>query len=320
MDGGNRLRWIGFAFGGPRRWRSRVATPCHCGDCHRCDRRRRRRGCGPPACGPPAPAPATAPPPEVGVVTSSRATCRSPSNFPAAWSVIAMSRSAPRSAASCSSANSRKAPCQRGPGPVPHRPGDLPGRAGPRRGAARPGASDPEPGGGELQAHRGTGSAAQVATAKQREEALAPRDQARAAVQLARGRGRERHAEPGYTDGHARRWRGHRAAVAPDGTLIQAQQTLLTTITPARSGLCELLLHRRRGTGRSGRSTKRRAQADLSERTSRSSCSSATAPPIRRPARSTRRPGGSTRRPARSRRARSSPTRTAACCRASSCA
>src|SRR5262245_22943663 len=71
-----------------------------------------------------------------------------------------------------------------------------------------------------------------VATEKQREDALAARDQARAAVQAAQAEIAHAKLNLGYTEVHAP-VAGLTSLTSPSiGSLIQAQQTLLTTITP----------------------------------------------------------------------------------------
>jgi membrane fusion protein (multidrug efflux system) len=71
-----------------------------------------------------------------------------------------------------------------------------------------------------------------VATEKQREDALASRDQARASVQAAQAEIANAKLNLGYTDVRAP-VAGLTSLQTPSiGTLIQAQQTLLTTITP----------------------------------------------------------------------------------------
>jgi membrane fusion protein (multidrug efflux system) len=71
-----------------------------------------------------------------------------------------------------------------------------------------------------------------VATEKQREDALASRDQARASVQAAEAEIATAKLNLGYTDVRAP-VAGLTSLQTPSiGTLIQAQQTLLTTITP----------------------------------------------------------------------------------------
>jgi membrane fusion protein (multidrug efflux system) len=71
-----------------------------------------------------------------------------------------------------------------------------------------------------------------VATEKQREDALASRDQARASVQAAEAEIATAKLNLGYTDVRAP-GAGLTSLQTPSiGTLIQAQQTLLTTITP----------------------------------------------------------------------------------------
>jgi membrane fusion protein (multidrug efflux system) len=71
-----------------------------------------------------------------------------------------------------------------------------------------------------------------VATEKQREDALASRDQARASVQVAQAEIANAKLNLGYTDVRAP-VAGLTSLQTPSvGTLIQAQQTLLTTVTP----------------------------------------------------------------------------------------
>jgi membrane fusion protein (multidrug efflux system) len=71
-----------------------------------------------------------------------------------------------------------------------------------------------------------------VATEKQREDALATRDQARATVQAAQAEVANAKLNLGYTEIRAP-VAGLTALTSPSiGSLIQAQQTLLTTITP----------------------------------------------------------------------------------------
>lgn len=71
-----------------------------------------------------------------------------------------------------------------------------------------------------------------VSTDKQREDATAARDQARASVELAQAEIANAKLNLGYTDVHAP-VAGVTALQSPSiGSLIQAQQTLLTTITP----------------------------------------------------------------------------------------
>jgi membrane fusion protein, multidrug efflux system len=71
-----------------------------------------------------------------------------------------------------------------------------------------------------------------VSTEKQREEALAARDQARASVQLAQAEIASARLNLGYTDVNAPVAGVTSLQSQSIGTLIQAQQTLLTTITP----------------------------------------------------------------------------------------
>lgn len=71
-----------------------------------------------------------------------------------------------------------------------------------------------------------------VSTEKQREEALAARDQARASVQLAEAEIASARLNLGYTDVNAPIAGVTSLQSQSIGTLIQAQQTLLTTITP----------------------------------------------------------------------------------------
>jgi membrane fusion protein (multidrug efflux system) len=71
-----------------------------------------------------------------------------------------------------------------------------------------------------------------IATEKQREDALAARDQARASIQGAEAEVANAKLNLGYTDIHAP-VAGLTSLQSPSiGTLVQAQQTLLTTITP----------------------------------------------------------------------------------------
>ena len=174
--------------------------------------------------------------------------------MPAASPASATSRCARRSAASCSSANTRKA-SRVTQGQVLFRidPATYQvaldrargaARSRRRRRSARPRRTSTGP---RNSFRRG------VSTDKQRDEAAAAARPGPRQRPARRGRDRERQAQ-------SRLHRRSTAPVAgvtalqspPIGTLIQAQQTLLTTITPARSGLCELLVHRRAGPGLPG--------------------------------------------------------------------
>jgi membrane fusion protein, multidrug efflux system len=140
-----------------------------------------------------------------------------------------------------------------------------------------------------------------VATEKQREDATAARDQARASVQAAQAEIATAKLSLGYTEVRAP-VAGVTSLNSPSiGSLIQAQQTLLTTITPQDPAYVSFSF------------TDEALQAfrDLNERRAK---------PIAEKDLSVELQHGSGRRQGRSRRAWSSPTRRACCFQASSCA
>ena len=146
---------------------------------------------------------------------------------------------------------------------------------------------------------RQEGLAAQkVATQKSLEDAIAARDQARAAIAIDRGRRRRRRSSTWNSPSIKAPVKGPTSLVSPaEGTLIQAQQTRCsprspssirpTSTSPSPTASCAPC---RRSTGR--------ARSCSIPRTSRSSCSSAMAPPIPSPARWTRARARSIRGPA----------------------
>ncbi|GGC59943.1 efflux RND transporter periplasmic adaptor subunit [Chelatococcus reniformis] len=71
----------------------------------------------------------------------------------------------------------------------------------------------------------------QVASDKQRDDALAARDQAQASVQLAQAEADTAKLNLGYTTIRSPVSGNTRLVSPPEGTLVQAQQTLLTTVT-----------------------------------------------------------------------------------------
>ena len=147
-----------------------------------------------------------------------------------------------------------------------------------------------------------------VSTDKLRDEALAARDQARASVQPRRGGDRERKAQP-------RLYRHQCTGDRRDGTSIAVHRHAYPAAAdpahhhhPARSRLCELLVHRR---GRPSIPCHERAapEADHGRRPDGGPAIRRRVGLSRNPARSIPPPSGSIRRPGPSRRARSSPTR-----------
>ena len=143
------------------------------------------------------------------------------------------------------------------------------------------------------------------------------RDQARASVSLAEAEVEGAKLNLGYTTVTAPAAGVTALESPPVGTLIQAQQTLLTIISQLDPAYVNFSFTDRAGPGLPGAQHAAR-EADHREGSDASSCSMRRRRSIPSAAGSTPPPSGSIRRPARSRRGPSSRTRTASCCRASS--
>ena len=127
-----------------------------------------------------------------------------------------------------------------------------------------------------------------IATERQLDDAVAQRDQARASVQLAEAEIRNARLNLDYTTVVAPASGVTALQSPPVGTLIQAQQTLLTTIT--RLDPAYVMFSFTDTEAQDSASSTSGAQNRSWRKISRSSCTTATAPSTRTPARSTRRP------------------------------
>jgi membrane fusion protein (multidrug efflux system) len=149
----------------------------------------------------------------------------------------------------------------------------------------------------------------QVAARQQLDEALAQRDQARASVQLAEAAVASARLNLGYTTVTAPLSGVTALESPPTGTLVQTQETLLTTITQLDPAY--LFFSFTDAEGQAFRELNERRAVPILPEDLTVSCITATAPPIPRPAGSKPQHSASTCRPGRLRRRPSSPTRRA---------